>query len=256
MRMAEEQRRAAIETFTGGIAHEFNNLHQVIQGYAEVLATRKRAGDRGEAEVREILAASRKATDLVSQLLTAGARTARDPHPFDLNAFISATAADLAAVVLRRIEVKLLLDPALPKLFANSSDIRTILFSLATNARDACGIDGRVEIETASLPASVDPGRISGGRAAGEKPTTNESWVLIRFSDNGSGMLDSTLQHIYDPFFTTKEVGKGRGMGLAIVRGIVAGMGGYVECTSAPGAGTSFRIFLPNRLPAQEAPPL
>jgi CheY-like chemotaxis protein len=228
----------AIGTLAGGIAHDFNNLLQAIQGYTELLLMRKREEESGFRELREVIRASKRGAELTQQLLTFSRKVESKRKPLDLNQEVGELRDLVERTIPRMIEVEFHLDGNLKALNADSAQLKQVLMNLVVNAKDAMPEGGKLVIETKNITLDQDFCK----RYAEVKPG---EYVLLSISDTGHGMDHDTLEHIFDPFYTTKEVGKGTGLGLAIVYGIVKNHEGYVMCSSRPGAGTSFRIYFP-----------
>ena len=239
------QKMEAVGTLAGGIAHDFNNLLQAIQGYTELLLMRKKEGEPGFRELREVIRASKRGAELTQQLLTFSRKVESKRKPLDLNQEVGELRQLLERTLPKMIEVEFNLDPDLRMINADSAQLKQVLINLAVNAKDAMPEGGKLVIDTQNI--SLDQEFCK--RYAEVKPG---DYVLLSMADTGHGMEKETLEHIFDPFYTTKEVGKGTGLGLAIVYGIVKNHEGYVMCYSRPGSGTSFRIYLPSLEAATE----
>jgi len=239
------QKMEAVGTLAGGIAHDFNNLLQAIQGYTELLLMRTKDGEPGFRELREVIRASKRGAELTQQLLTFSRKVESKRKPLNLNEEVEEVRQLLERTLPKMIEVEFNLDPDLRTINADSAQLKQVLMNLAVNAKDAMPEGGKLVIETQNITldeefckryAEVTPG----------------NYVLLSMADTGHGMEKETLEHIFDPFYTTKEVGKGTGLGLAIVYGIVKNHDGYVMCYSRPGSGSSFSIYLPVSEAAKE----
>jgi len=239
------QKMEAVGTLAGGIAHDFNNLLQAIQGYTELLLMRKKEGEAGFRELREVIRASKRGAELTQQLLTFSRKVESKRKPLDLNQEVGELRQLLERTLPKMIEVEFNLDPDLRMINADSAQLKQVLVNLAVNAKDAMPEGGKLVIDTQNI--SLDQEFCK--RYAEVKPG---DYVVLSMADTGHGMEKETLEHIFDPFYTTKEVGKGTGLGLAIVYGIVKNHEGYVMCYSRPGSGTSFRIYLPSLEAATE----
>ena len=232
------QKMEAVGTLAGGIAHDFNNLLQAIQGYTELLLMRKKEGDQGFRELREVIRASKRGAELTQQLLTFSRKVESKRKPLDLNQEVGELRQLLERTLPKMIEVEFNLAHDLRKINADSAQLKQVLMNLAVNAKDAMPEGGKLVIETQNITLDQEFCK----RYAEVKPG---DYVLLSMADTGHGMEKETLEHIFDPFYTTKEVGKGTGLGLAIVYGIVKNHEGYVMCYSRPGSGASFSIYLP-----------
>jgi signal transduction histidine kinase/CheY-like chemotaxis protein len=232
------QKMEAVGTLAGGIAHDFNNLLQAIQGYTELLLMRKKEGESGFRELQEVIRASKRGAELTQQLLTFSRKVESKTKPLDLNQEVGELRQLLERTLPKMIELEFYLDPDLRMIKADSAQLKQVLMNLAVNAKDAMPEGGKLVIETQNITLDQEFCK----RYAEVKPG---DYVLLSMADTGHGMEKETLEHIFDPFYTTKEVGKGTGLGLAIVYGIVKNHEGYVMCYSRPESGTSFRIYLP-----------
>jgi PAS domain S-box-containing protein len=232
------QKMEAVGTLAGGIAHDFNNLLQAIQGYTELLLMRKKEGEPGLRELQEVIRASKRGAELTQQLLTFSRKVESKRKPLDLNQEVAELRQLLERTLPKMIELEFNLDADLRIINADSAQLKQVLMNLAVNAKDAMPEGGKLVVETQNIILDQEFCK----RYAEVKPG---DYVLLSMADTGHGMEKETLEHIFDPFYTTKEVGKGTGLGLAIVYGIVKNHEGYVMCYSRPQRGTSFRIYLP-----------
>jgi PAS domain S-box-containing protein len=240
---AQARKLEALATLTGGIAHEFNNLLQVIQGYAEMYRLQRQDFEG----LREICQATQRAAELTSQLLTFGGLQEGERRPLELNAEIRATVRLLQQSLLKRIQVELCLSEGLLPVAGDAAQLRQLLTNIAGNAAEALDRRGRIRFQTLnrSLGGAADPALPRPG-----------PWVLLRISDNGPGIAPADLPNVFDPFFTARSSGKGAGtgLGLSVAYGIVRQHGGHIECRSLPGQGSSFDIYLPAGGPAPDPP--
>ncbi|MGD8502736.1 MAG: response regulator, partial [Syntrophobacterales bacterium] len=236
--LQQAQKMEAVGTLAGGIAHDFNNLLQAIQGYAELLLMRKKQDESGWRELQEVIRAAKRGGELTQQLLTFSRKVESKRRPLDLNQEVRESRELLGRTIPRMIEVQVHLAENLKLINADSVQLKQVLMNLAVNAKDAMPEGGKLMIETENVSLDHEFCR----RYAEVKPG---DYVLLSLSDTGHGMEKETLEHIFDPFYTTKEVGKGTGLGLAIVYGIVKNHEGYIMCYSEPQQGTIFKIYLP-----------
>jgi len=231
--LARGQKLEAIGRLAGGVAHDFNNVLTAILGSAELLMMDTPPGEHAREEVEIIRDAAVRAQDLIRQLLAFSARQVLQPVVLDLNALIT----DLGRMLRRLIGEDLTLDTELAgdlgAVRADPGQLEQVLVNLSVNARDAMPDGGRLVIQTENIDVT-DGGDVPAG-----------PYVLVGVTDTGTGMDATTLARVFEPFFTTKPRGKGTGLGLASVYGIVRQSGGYIAVTSTPGAGTTFRIHLP-----------
>ncbi|UCF01119.1 MAG: PAS domain S-box protein, partial [Deltaproteobacteria bacterium] len=236
--LQQAQKMEAVGTLAGGIAHDFNNLLQAIQGYTELLLIRKKEGESDWRELQEIIRASKRGAELTQQLLTFSRKVESKIIPLDLNQEVGEVRELLERTIPKMIDVEFKLADNLQMVNADPVQLRQVLMNLAVNAKDAMPEGGKLLIETQSVTLDQEFCR----RYA---EVTPGDYVLFSISDTGHGMAKETLEHIFDPFYTTKEVGKGTGLGLAIVYGIIKNHEGYITCYSHPEVGTTFRIYLP-----------
>jgi PAS domain S-box-containing protein len=232
------QKMEAIGTLAGGIAHDFNNILQVTQGFSELLLAEKDEGDPERSDLLKIFHAAKHGADLVQRLLTFSRKVEPKPIPLDLNRHITNMAKLLQRTIPKMIDIQLELAGNLPDVSVDPSQLQQVLMNLAVNARDAMPDGGKLTIETRIATVDDEMCKLNVGAKPGE-------YVLLRVSDNGHGMDQETIDHIFEPFYTTKEVGRGTGLGLAMVYGIVKQHDGFIRCQSSLGRGATFEIFLP-----------
>jgi len=233
----QAQKMEAIGTLSGGIAHDFNNLLTVISGYSELLLEDTNEDDPIFDGLDKIATAAKKGSELVQRLLTSSKRAESRPQPLNLNQEVDQVAKLLSRTIPRMIQIELDLAEELWTVNADPGQIEQILMNLAVNARDAMPDGGKLTIRTANVVLDEDFIRRNLGSKPGE-------YVQLTVSDTGHGMDKDVMEHIFEPFFTTKVPGKGTGLGLATVYGIVKQHDGYVACSSEPGKGTTFSIYL------------
>jgi signal transduction histidine kinase/ActR/RegA family two-component response regulator len=235
------QRMDAMGKLASGIAHDFNNLLTVINGYAEVLQTRH-AADRSVNETAgRILDAGRKAAALVSQLLAFTRQQVASPRQTNLNALLREFGPIVERMVGEDVAFELQLDPALGTILVDVAQIQQVLINLATNSREAMPRGGKLAIETANADLDETYARLHPDAVPGR-------YVRLAVSDTGRGIDPAIRDRIFDPFFTTKDekrVGRGAGLSLAAVYGIVKQCGGSIAVYSEPGYGTTFSLYFP-----------
>lgn len=236
LRMA--QKMEAIGRLSGGIAHDFNNLLGVIIGYSALLKKKLDESDPLYDHAVEIVKAGQRAASLTKQLLAFSRQQVLTPSILNLNTLASDMEKMLPRLLGEDIEVSLALDHELGHVKADQSQIEQVIMNLAVNARDAMPAGGKLRVQTTNVELDQAYTRNHPGSKVG-------SYVMLSVTDTGTGMNAETLAHIFEPFFTTKERGKGTGLGLATVYGIVKQSNGYIWVDSEPGAGSSFRIYLP-----------
>lgn len=241
--LRQAQRMEAIGQLSGGIAHDFNNLLSVIIGHSDLLEERLAKSDALK-NVEEIRKAGTHGASLIRQLLAFSRQQVLEPKVLDLNAVLTDLEKMLRRLIGEDIDLCIALDPVLGRLKADAGQIQQVIMNLAVNARDAMPHGGKLTIKTANV-------EVDGNYARHHPPQTPGSYIALHVSDTGIGMTPEVQAHIFEPFFTTKEVGKGTGLGLSTVYGVVKQSGGYIWPDSAPGQGTTFRIYLPR---TEEAP--
>lgn len=235
--LQQAQKMDALGKFAGSIAHDFNNLLTVILGGAECAMQHIRPESEAMQFLRTIWKAGESAAGLTRPLLTFSRNEVREVEPINLNQTVEETAMLVRRLIGVNIEVKLKLDPELPRIVGNTNQLQQVLVNLAVNARDAMNGTGTLTMTT--LRGAVDPEMMLRHEA------TSIDWVELRVGDSGCGMDAETKQRIFEPFFTTKPAGRGTGLGLATVFGIVKQAGGFLEVESEVGVGTTFCIYLP-----------
>ncbi|MCX5875063.1 MAG: PAS domain S-box protein, partial [Deltaproteobacteria bacterium] len=236
----QAQKMEAIGLLAGGVAHDYNNMLTVILGYAE-LALRKVDQDQDpsvHADLEEIIKAAKRSTDITRQLLTFARKQSIVPVVFDLNQAVESTLKMLSRLIGEDIDLVWVPQAGLGPVKMDPGQIDQILANLCVNARDAIADVGKVTIETGNAVFDEAYCADHPGFVVGE-------YVLLAVSDDGCGMDKATLDKIFEPFFTSKEVGQGTGLGLSMVYGIVKQNSGFINAYSEPGKGTTFRVYLP-----------
>jgi two-component system, cell cycle sensor histidine kinase and response regulator CckA len=236
--LQQSQKMDAIGRLAGGVAHDFNNLLLVISAYAELMRDSLADEDPLRRNVNEIMTASRRAADLTRQLLAFGRKQMQLLQVLDLNMVVGEIATMLPRLIGEDIQLVFTPGKDLGKVKADPVQIEQVVMNLAANARDAMPGGGTLSIETATV--QVDESYVQ--RHAIVPPG---AYVLLTVTDSGQGIGAEHLPHIFEPFYTTKEAGKGTGLGLATVYGIVKQNGGFVWVYSEPGLGTTFKVYLP-----------
>ena len=237
-RLQQSQKMESIGTLAGGIAHDFNNILAAIIGYSELALADAEKGKPMPRHIKSILQAGDRAKDLVNQILTFSRKMEPELKPVDLNQVVKQAKGMLERTIPRMIEIKHQLADDLWLTNADASQLSQVLMNLGTNAKDAMPDGGQWIIETRNMI-------LHQGYCARHVDVSPGKYVLLTVTDTGHGMDNETREQIFDPFFTKKEVGKGTGLGLATVYGVVKNHGGCINCYSEVGRGTSFKIFLP-----------
>lgn len=251
-RQLEEQLRLShrlesVGRLAGGVAHDFNNLLMIISGYNDLLMGKLPEDDSRRDSCVHIQRAAERAADLTRQLLAFSRRQMLWPRTLDLNQAIQGLEKMLRRVISEDIRLELALAPDLHRITADPGQIEQVIFNLALNAREALPVGGHLTLETANVEFDESYVRTHVGSKVG-------SYVMLAVSDTGKGMDEETRMHLFEPFYTTKDVGKGSGLGLSVVYGIVKQSGGNIYVYSEPGHGTVFRIYLPCAQAGQPAP--
>ena len=228
----------AVGTLAGGISHDFNNLLQAIMGYTQLLLLDKSKEDPDFLHLEQIEKSAQRGSELTRQLLTFSRNVESKLRPLNLNNEIKRTYTILKRTIPRMIDIELLLEDNLKNINADPTQMEQIFMNLGVNSRDAMPDGGRLIFETKNVVLDEEYFKTHPAAMPGE-------YVMMSIADTGSGMDKETMEHIYEPFFTTKDVGKGTGLGLAMVYGIVESHGGYITSYSKPDEGTTFRIYYP-----------
>lgn len=236
--MLQAQKMEAVGTLAGGVAHDFNNLLQAILGYTQILLMSTAENDADTANLKQIERTALRASELTQRLLTFSRKVESRLRPVDLNQEVEQLHKLLKRTIPKMIGIELRLQPHLHTINADPAQLEQVMMNLGVNARDAMPDGGRLVLETANVHLDEE-------FCMSHLGTNPGSYVLLSIGDTGSGMDKETVDHIFEPFFTTKEVGKGTGLGLAMVYGIVKGHKGYIDCSSKPGGGTTFKIYFP-----------
>jgi len=202
--LMQAQKMEAIGTLAGGVAHDFNNILQIALGYSDLILGDEELPQHYKADLRQINEAAKRGAELVQRLLAFSRKTEVKPLPINLNRRIESVRKMLERTIPKMIEIQLVLDKDLATINADATQVDQVLMNLAVNARDAMPEGGRLVIETANLVLDEE-------YAASHLDAKPGHYVLLSFTDTGAGMDKETLEHIFEPFYTTKEVGQGRG---------------------------------------------
>ncbi len=236
--LRQAQKMEAVGRLVGGIAHEFNNLLTVIQGFSEILASILPAADPTHDFAEQIVKAAQRAAELTSHLLAFGRKQMLSPRVSDLNRFVKEVVPILSRVLGEDIQVVTELRAGRCLVNVDDVQLHQAVLNLAINARDALPRGGRLTLRTADVEKDAAAARDLDDLAPGR-------YALLEVSDNGCGMTEEVMARLFEPFFTTKDVGKGTGLGLSMVYGFVKQSGGAVQVQSTSGQGATFRIYLP-----------
>ncbi|MFI5231360.1 MAG: sensor histidine kinase [Gemmatimonadales bacterium] len=247
--LRQSQKMEALGQLAGGVAHDFNNLLTVIMSYADLVMRDLCPGGTSHDDLVQVVVAATSAAALTRQLLAFSRNQVLQPTAVDVNELVGGTEKMLARLIDDTVDLVTVLAPTPAIVCADRGQLEQVLMNLVVNARDAMPKGGRLTITTEEV--DVD-GLAVNDVAAG-------SYVAVAVSDTGTGMDNATKERLFEPFFTTKGPGKGTGLGLATVYGIVQQSGGFIRVESVLGSGTTFRVHLPRvydplTTPASAAP--
>jgi CheY-like chemotaxis protein/nitrogen-specific signal transduction histidine kinase len=234
----QAQKMESIGRLASGVAHDFNNLLTVINGYSQMLLSKLSAGDPFQSNLLHIRKAGERAAGLTRQLLAYSRKQVLQPCRLDVNRVILEMQPMLERLVGEDVKMRVALGAASAAVHADPHQLEQVIMNLAVNARDAMPDGGRLRIETADIELDESYVRSHPEARVGR-------YVMLAVGDSGIGMDDATRQRIFEPFFTTKESGTGTGLGLSMVQGIVAQSEGWINVSSEPGEGATFKIYLP-----------
>jgi PAS domain S-box-containing protein len=243
--LGQAQKIESIGTLAGGIAHDFNNILSAIIGYAELAINDVSDPAKVKREVKEVLKAGERAKDLVRQILTFSRKAETKYSPIALNKTIRDSIKMMRSVLPTTIEIRQdLIDYGV--VMADPTQIHQVMMNLCTNAAHAMDKSGGM------LGVKLEKVTIDGDSKSLELNLSEGPYLKLSVSDTGHGMTPDVMARIFDPYFTTKEMERGTGLGLAVVHGIIHSHGGAITCRSTPGKGTTFDIYLPELLSEEE----
>ena len=225
--LRQSQKMEAVGQLAGGVAHDFNNLLTVIMSYSDLVIHDLPSGNEHHDDMQQVITAAKSAAGLTRQLLAFSRKQILKPSTVNLNALVADMMDMFRRLIGTNIELAQVLVDDLGNVRADRGQIEQVLMNLVVNARDAMPKGGRLQIETANVEIGA------------------ASFVALSVCDNGTGMDEETREKLFEPFFTTKAPGKGTGLGLATVYGIVQQSGGLIEVFSTPGSGSTFKVLLP-----------
>ncbi len=234
----EAQRLEAIGRLAGGVAHDFNNLLMAIFGAVEMLAGEHGPDDPHQRDLRSIREAAERAAALTRQLLALGRSQVLQPSAVDLGGVLSELTPMLRRTLSEDVDLRLDIDPTARPVRVDKSQLEQVIINLAFNARDAMPNGGVLTLSVSPAPTGAERGRRRPGSEVG-------CFTRLAVTDTGVGMDRTVAEHVFEPFYTTKTEGRGTGLGLATVHGIVAQSGGSIGVESEPGRGATFTILLP-----------
>ncbi|MDF1554185.1 MAG: ATP-binding protein [Deferrisomatales bacterium] len=244
-RLAQAQRMEALGTLAGGIAHDFNNILGVVMGYTELSLLKLGGATPVRTHLEQVLAAADRAKNVVQQILAFSRASEQRCQPVAVVSLVKEVLKLLRATLPSTIEIIGTLDPGTSQVVADPSQLHQVVMNLCTNAYQAMrDHGGRLEVGLRDVQLST-PGE-----------TAEQGYVQLSVVDTGCGMPSQVRERVFEPYFTTRPVGEGTGMGLAVVHGIVTDLGGRVAVASTPGEGTAFQVYLPARVRPQRAAPV
>ncbi len=244
--LRQAQKLEAVGRLAGGVAHDFNNLLTVISGYCDAARQEIGAGP-GADDLVEVQRAADRAAQLTSQLLAFSRRQVLQPDELDLSEVATSLMPMLRPLIGEDVELVLLAEDGLPPVRADRGQMEQIVVNLAVNARDAMPQGGTLTIETRALELDEHEARDYLDMEPGR-------FVCLTVTDTGTGIAPDAMPHLFEPFYTSKEVGRGTGLGLATVHGIATQSGGQVRVYSEPGLGAAFKVYLPALEPVAPLP--
>ncbi|MBV9826848.1 MAG: PAS domain-containing protein [Alphaproteobacteria bacterium] len=238
IQFTQSQKMQAVGQLAGGVAHDFNNLLTAMIGFCDLLLMRFRPGDPSFADIMQIKQNANRAANLVRQLLAFSRQQTLQPRILDITDVLVELSHLLRRLIGENIELKVVHGRDLGLAKVDQGQLEQVIINLAVNARDAMQAGGTLTIRTGNATQT-------GATRHGHEIMPPGNYVMIEVGDTGIGIPKENLQRIFEPFFSTKEIGSGTGLGLSTVYGIVKQTGGFIFVDSAPGRGTAFQIFLP-----------
>lgn len=240
--LLESQKMETVGKLAGGIAHEFNSIVTAILGWSELLASDLPAGSPLVFHATEIGKAAERAATLTRQLLAFGRRQTLRPEVLDLNAVLAGMEDAVRLVMGRSVDVRLVPAPGLKPVLADASQLEQVIINMVMNAADAMPKGGTLTLETANVTVDHEHEEGMPELKAGEH-------VMLAITDTGTGMSDDVRERVFEPFFSTKPVGHGTGLGLSTCYGIIHQSGGHISVSTGLGKGSTFKIYLPQHAP-------
>ncbi len=236
--VAQQQKMEAVGRLAGGIAHDFNNLLTVIKGHAEFLSEALPANGESRGDIDQINKSANRAAGLIRQLLAFSRQQVLEQQVINANVLLGGLEKRISRIVGENINLSRTLHPGTPSILGDPVQVEVAVMNLVMNACDAMPDGGHLQLSTRTVSVSGSEAKVRAEARAGD-------YVVISFEDNGCGIEPELLVEIFEPFYTTKEPGKGTGLGLATVYGIAQQSGGFVDVESVPGKGSTFSLYLP-----------
>jgi two-component system cell cycle sensor histidine kinase/response regulator CckA len=246
---AQGQKMQAVGQLAGGVAHDFNNVLTAIIGFSDLLLLKHKPGDPSFSDIMSIKQSANRAAGLTRQLLAFSRRQTLRPQILEIPGHVDDLTVLLKRLIGEQITLSVEHGHAVWPVRADLVQLEQVVVNLVVNARDAMPNGGHITIKTSNVPES-------------EAATLNHTgmppadYVLIEVVDNGTGMPPEVMEKIFEPFFSTKELGKGTGLGLSTVYGIIKQTGGFIYPVSQVGKGTTFKIYLPRHVPTESEAPI
>lgn len=246
MQLRQAQKLEAIGQLTGGIAHDFNNLLMIINSYSEIMLTKMETANPYRRSVEQIMQAGERAASLTRQLLAFSRKQVMTPVLLRVDEMVKGLHPMLQRLIGEDMTLSIASERELWAVKADPSQLEQVLMNLVVNARDAMPSGGRIDISIKNVLIDDRFVRANRGAAVGE-------FVLLSVTDSGTGMNKEIQSRIFEPFFSTKPPGRGTGLGLSTVYGIVKQSGGYIKVSSTPGMGSTFAVYLPRSVQKEES---
>ena len=253
MRFAHSQKMQAIGQLAGGIAHDFNNLLTAMIGFCDLLLIRHPAGDQSFADIMQIKQNANRAANLVRQLLAFSRKQTLQPRVLDLTDVLAEISNLIRRLIGENIELNMIHGEDLGLVKVDQGQMEQVIINLAVNARDAMPEGGSLTIRTNNITIDKRHPITAGMTSPGDEDTiTDGDYVLVEVIDTGTGIPKDIVGNIFEPFFSTKEIGSGTGLGLSTVYGIIKQTGGYIFVSSEEGQGTNFSILFQSYQPSEQ----
>lgn len=239
MQLRQAQKIDSIGRLAGGIAHDFNNMLAAISGYAELANEELQDNPKARSDIDMILQVSGRAAELVKQILTFSRKSDQKKALVKMQTIVNEVMGMIRSSLPSTIDISTSFSPDDSVVFADPTELHQVVVNLCTNALHA------MKNQKGMLRVHLAEERVERGAIPGQWKADEGMYVVLTIEDNGSGMDEETLKHLYEPYYTTKEQGEGTGLGLAMVHGIVDSCGGFLQVKSKLGEGSSFRVYIP-----------